>query len=162
MRLAHTQIQNHLTKEPIGPAKPAARPHALIMHIDTLMNQPKEIGRCQDLVQHTLDLVVIVGRHDAHDEAHRPDHAGTNVRPPGAVDDGTVAVVGVGCGEDEFAGVAVGWVGAGEVACERSREERWEVGVVLGMCISDENHFTYTKYVAKDRRGYRWYSPLCL
>lgn len=81
------------------------------------MNKPQKIRRCQDLVQHALDLVVVVGRHDANDEAHGPDHAGPNVGPAGAVEDGAVAVVGVGGGEDELPGVAVGWVGALEVAC---------------------------------------------
>lgn len=87
------------------------------MHIDALMNQTQEIRRCQDLVQHTPDFVVVVGRHDADNEAHGPDHAGANMGSTGAVDDGAVAVVRVGGGEDEFACVAVNWVGAGQVTC---------------------------------------------
>lgn len=95
------------------------------------MNQAQAAGGAHQHLQAAGNLVVVVARHDARDDAHRPGHAGAQVRPAGRVEDGPRAKVRVGAAEDEVASALVDGIVVGLVAEMRDAEQGGDVGVVL-------------------------------
>lgn len=110
---------------------PGAAPVAVVKGVDRLVDQAQAAGGAEEHVETADDLVVVVAGHDAHDDAHRPGHAGAEMGPAGGVYDGTGAEVRVGAAEDVLARALVDFVGGGLVAEMGDAEQRGDVGVVL-------------------------------
>lgn len=95
------------------------------------MDKAQAAGGAHEHLEAASNLVVIVARHDAHDDAHRPGHARAEVRAAGRVEDGSRAVVRVGPAEGKGTRALVDGVVVGLVAEMRDAEQGGDVGVVL-------------------------------
>mmetsp|Transcript_30071 Transcript_30071/g.77937 ORF Transcript_30071/g.77937 Transcript_30071/m.77937 type:complete len:309 (+) Transcript_30071:150-1076(+) len=127
------ELKDEGAKDRVAPGKPRPRERACVIHVETLVHQPRvrnrggglELGQCLG------DLVVLVRGHRPHDDRHRPYGVRPGVRTADAASRTSREEPRVGAvRQDVCARSHVSRVVGGHKAEPWQREQRRHVGVI--------------------------------